>query len=231
MNYFISQDGITKNHWFHSTVAFTAIMHIISYKIFIELKYWNKLSIFITIFSLIFYYSCVLVLNTTVFAASLNNELTHIFFDVLTYFKSWIIIICLPLVSLMPDLFINWVRYNFFSSPSDVIFANQQIFREMNREDKNVLPNTARSPKNENNVVNVVKTPKNIHDVEAENFKGSPSERKLHDNSESKHYLQSMNVSNVNEVNAHNDDSRNYKLSLGNNNNFGNEKENNIAKM
>jgi hypothetical protein len=147
-------------------------MHIVNYKIFIELKYWNKLAIFITIFSLIFYYSCVLVLNTTVFAYSLNNELTHIFFDVLTYFKSWIIIICLPLVSLMPDLFINWIRYNFFSSPSDVIYANQQIFRELNREEKKVLPNTARSPKNENNFVNVMPSPKNISgNYEAEKFK------------------------------------------------------------
>jgi hypothetical protein len=125
----------------------------------------------------------------------------------------------------MPDLFINWIRYNFFSSPSDVIYANQQIFRELNREEKKVLPNTARSPKNENNFVNVMPSPKNISgNYEAEKFKDhsdntprKQSEMKLQEQSESRQYLQSLQASNVNDVNAQIDDNRKYKLSLGNN--------------
>jgi hypothetical protein len=125
----------------------------------------------------------------------------------------------------MPDLFINWIRYNFFSSPSDVIYANQQIFRELNREEKKVLPNTARSPKNENNFVHVMPSPKNISgNVESEKFKDhsdntprKQSEMKLQEQSESRQYLQSLQASNVNDVNAQIDDNRKYKLSLGNN--------------
>jgi hypothetical protein len=199
---------MTKNHWFHSTVAFTAIMHIVNYKIFIELKYWNKLSIFITIFSLIFYYACVLVLNTSSLAFIFNTELTNIFLDMFRYFKSWIVIIALPLVAIMPDLFMNWIRYNFFSSPADVIFANQQIFREMNRDEKKG-PVTARSKDKAYAIVTNRKESheeldepksKDMHSSTDNNNnshslkKSSDGKTPEHDPSDSRHYLQASNT-------------------------------------
>ena len=41
LKYFLSSDGKTHDNWFKSTVIFSIIVHVVTYKLFIELKYWN----------------------------------------------------------------------------------------------------------------------------------------------------------------------------------------------
>ncbi len=36
--------GQTKDHWWHSTISFTMVIHIVTYKLFIESNYWNYIS-------------------------------------------------------------------------------------------------------------------------------------------------------------------------------------------
>jgi hypothetical protein len=62
-------------------------------------------------------------------AYAFNNELLYIMFDVLCYYKCWIIILCLPFIALIPDLFINWLCFIFYSNPSDILFQNQELFK------------------------------------------------------------------------------------------------------
>ena len=42
--HYISNDGFVNDHWFKSTIAFSVIIHVIVYKIFLELGYWNVLN-------------------------------------------------------------------------------------------------------------------------------------------------------------------------------------------
>ena len=48
--------GETKGFWWASTLSFTLVIHVVVYKLFIESVYWNKISIFVALFSLAFYY-------------------------------------------------------------------------------------------------------------------------------------------------------------------------------
>ncbi len=45
LKYFLSIDPLTKDHWFFSTLAFSCQIHIVTYKIFIDLKFWNWVSL------------------------------------------------------------------------------------------------------------------------------------------------------------------------------------------
>ena len=56
--------GESKGFWWTSTLSFTLVIHIVVLKLFIESVYWNKISIFIAIFSLAFYYCTCLGLNS-----------------------------------------------------------------------------------------------------------------------------------------------------------------------
>ena len=38
---FLGVDGKTHDNWFKSTVIFSIIVHVVTYKIYIELRYWN----------------------------------------------------------------------------------------------------------------------------------------------------------------------------------------------
>lgn len=38
---FFAKDGKTHDHWLKSTILFSIIVHVVTYKIFIELRYWN----------------------------------------------------------------------------------------------------------------------------------------------------------------------------------------------
>ena len=49
-------DGETKGFWWTSTLSFTLVIHVVVIKLFIESVYWNKISIFVALFSLAFYY-------------------------------------------------------------------------------------------------------------------------------------------------------------------------------
>jgi phospholipid-translocating P-type ATPase (flippase) len=38
---FLSDDGMIGDHWLKTTILFSLIVHVVTYKIYIELKYWN----------------------------------------------------------------------------------------------------------------------------------------------------------------------------------------------
>ena len=38
---FLAKDGKTHDNWLKSTILFSVIVHVVTYKIYIELRYWN----------------------------------------------------------------------------------------------------------------------------------------------------------------------------------------------
>lgn len=41
IKYFFAEDGLTFDMWFTSTIIFTCVMHIVTYKLFVEIRNWN----------------------------------------------------------------------------------------------------------------------------------------------------------------------------------------------
>jgi len=48
--------GMTQEHWFTSTVSFSIVLHIATYKLLLESSYWNVYQMLSVIFSLLAYY-------------------------------------------------------------------------------------------------------------------------------------------------------------------------------
>ena len=44
--FFVDSSGLTKDHWFFSTIAFTCAIHIVTYKIFIDTMNWSKFTMY-----------------------------------------------------------------------------------------------------------------------------------------------------------------------------------------
>ena len=70
--YFLPMYGLSKisgeygdtGLWWTSTVSFTMIIHVVTYKLFVESVYWNLINIICMVLSFLLYYLTVIVLNT-----------------------------------------------------------------------------------------------------------------------------------------------------------------------
>jgi len=60
----IDSSGLTYNHWFTSCLAFTLLIHIVTFKLFIETVYWNWIMTVVNLGNLLCYYWNVLFMNT-----------------------------------------------------------------------------------------------------------------------------------------------------------------------
>ncbi len=121
-------NGITYSHWQKSTVNFSLIIHIVSYKLLIISDYWNLLNLFVSLFSLLFYYVIVFALSTDFFAFKLQNELAGVMLDLFCSFKFWIVIIFCPFIILVLDITMKQIKYNAFPIPTEYI--KQQLNNE-----------------------------------------------------------------------------------------------------
>jgi len=56
--------GLSEDSWWHSSVSFSLLIHVVTYKLFVDVRVWNLISCLTTIFSLGFYYITVIIINT-----------------------------------------------------------------------------------------------------------------------------------------------------------------------
>ena len=59
----IDDSGRTFDTWFHSTLSFTLILHIVTYKLLVDSTMWNYINLTMCLISLVLYYVCVLIIN------------------------------------------------------------------------------------------------------------------------------------------------------------------------
>jgi hypothetical protein len=56
--------GREQDSWWHSTVSFTLLIHVVTYKLFVDVRVWNAVSMVTNIASLIFYYITAIILSS-----------------------------------------------------------------------------------------------------------------------------------------------------------------------
>lgn len=67
----IDTTGISKDSWWHSTVSFTLLIHVVTYKLFVDVRAWNTFSLVTNLASLIFYYITAIILSTSTIAMAI----------------------------------------------------------------------------------------------------------------------------------------------------------------
>lgn len=120
----IDNDGKTEDFWFASTIAFSSIIHLVTWKLALELNFLNWVALFAGIASLVFYWLFVIVFNTSFFSQLIQPELENVYFRILGNSKAWIVILFLPLVALLPDISVKYVMKLYYPDESDKIVAS-----------------------------------------------------------------------------------------------------------
>lgn len=117
----IFDNGKLVDHWWKSALIFTMILHVVTYKIFVELFYWNYLVISTAFVSLVFYYFCIFILDVPMISMLVQNELTA---KVTSMFQSrvfWIYVVTLPFMCILCDLIFKFLTKFAFPTPVDLI--------------------------------------------------------------------------------------------------------------
>ena len=123
--------GSIFNHWQKSTINFSFIIHVVSYKLLIISDFWNIINLTASVLSLLLYYIIVVVLSSNYFAFRLQNELAGVMIGLIKSFKFWIIIIFGPFLILAIDITMKQIAYNTFPNPTEYIKQqlNNKIFK------------------------------------------------------------------------------------------------------
>ena len=125
--------GTTFNHWQKSTINFSLIIHVVSYKLLIISEFWNIINLAASFFSLLLYYMIVFALSSDFFAFKLQNELAGVMSGLFESFKFWIVIIFGPIIILVIDITLKQIVYNTFPNPTEYIKQqlNNPVFKSL----------------------------------------------------------------------------------------------------
>jgi phospholipid-transporting ATPase len=117
----VSGDGKLIDHWYANTLIFSCIIHIVTFKIFIEIAYWNWLVLGTSVLSVLVYYVSILLVNNPLFAKKVQNELTGKVFDMMLSKTFWLYVLTLPILVLVFDSCLKNVYRFYKPNPVDLV--------------------------------------------------------------------------------------------------------------
>jgi phospholipid-transporting ATPase len=123
-------DGMTSEHWYSSTIAFTIIVHLVTMKLFIESIFWSWLSVLMAILSLFVYYLILVIGSSEIFSYTFQQQATGLLVQSFGSLHFWILALIGPFIGLLPDLAYKFISVMYWPNPADVIVAEQKGKRE-----------------------------------------------------------------------------------------------------
>lgn len=60
----VDNSGVSMDSWWHSSLSFTLLLHVVTYKLFVDTRQWNLLTAITSISSIFFYYISVIILDS-----------------------------------------------------------------------------------------------------------------------------------------------------------------------
>jgi magnesium-transporting ATPase (P-type) len=155
--------GRTLEHWTITTTSFSIILHVVTYKLFVDTYFWIKFNIALTFVSILIYYFVVILGSVPALANLVQPEAANVFFILAANPRFWIMILVVPFICLLPDFGIIIIKRMYFKNPSDVV---AQMEREELRGIKNAMKKgnknkgTAIAAKDISNTVKIMVNPK-----------------------------------------------------------------------
>ena len=137
----MSEDGHEPTLFWISTTGFMLLMHASNLKLIISSRYWNKVNLGAIFFSFIFFYLCMIMLNSNRVAYRFQPELTGMFFIILKTGKTWAIVLIGSFVAMIPDFTYDMVKSTYFPTPTDRVMNFFRNPKKVESEEKHLESN------------------------------------------------------------------------------------------
>jgi len=141
MNYINDFNGMTLDHWAKSTISFSIIIHVVTYKLLIISTFWNGLNIFSCCFAMVFYYLALITLCSETVSKMFNDQLGGRFFILVSIPKFFIVMAVAPFLVLIPDIVFKMLFYLGYPNPSEYItqhLKDDEIIKIIEEEESKV---------------------------------------------------------------------------------------------
>lgn len=122
-------NGRPYNHTIMSTIVFSCILKVVTFKLFLETQNWNFITIIFAVLSIACYYACLYIFSLKSIGFNFQFELTFIFQKL---FNDWVFYYCLvlvPLVAITFDICVRCLNEICFPTPAQALM-NQEIYEE-----------------------------------------------------------------------------------------------------
>lgn len=87
---------------------------------------------------MLIYYVVVIVLQITALSNLLQPEIQGLIMALFQNYKFWILIVTVPIICLVPDLFIKLVTKVYFPDPVDIVLKEQNFDPEYDYENEEI---------------------------------------------------------------------------------------------
>ena len=88
--------------------------------------------------SIVSYYLTVIVLNLSGMSNVFQPQLSHLFFNILKTPRAWMILLCTPLLAVLPDIYFRAYKNLFSNDPVDFIISHR--VKSSQTKTKSIMP-------------------------------------------------------------------------------------------
>ena len=114
--------------WATSTISFTLVIHVVSYKLFMETVFVNAINLSAGAVCVAVYYLSIFLLNTDSVALLVQPQLNQVFFEMFSIPGTWLVLFFAPALALLPDfIFAAWRQVFYPSFSESVLKKNQKL--------------------------------------------------------------------------------------------------------
>jgi phospholipid-translocating ATPase len=78
-----SSDGLLNEHWYYSTMSFALILHLVTYKLFVDSYFWNLFSLAAGVLGIALFYIFSLIASTPAVANLIQPQLNGLMYEIL----------------------------------------------------------------------------------------------------------------------------------------------------
>ena len=133
-------NGRTYEHWYHSTISYALILHLVTYKLFVDSSYWTLFSLLsgflgIALFYL-FAFLCAIPSIADLFHPQLASLMPMLAQDCRYYYLQALV----PIMCMIPNLSVNFVRQIFYPEIEHTIMHMQAVLGDSPKELKGGKP-------------------------------------------------------------------------------------------
>lgn len=124
-------NGRPYNHTIVSTIVFSCVLKVVTYKLFLETQNWNFITIVFAVLSIACYYACLFIFSLESISFKFQFELAFIFQKLFKDSVFYFCLILVPLIAITPDICVRLIKEICYSNPAQSLM-NQEIYQESN---------------------------------------------------------------------------------------------------
>lgn len=126
--------GRTFEHWYYSTISYALILHLVTYKLFVDSSYWTIFSLLSGFLGIALFYIFAFVCAIPSIADVFHPQLASLMSMLAQDSRYYLLQALVPILCMIPNLSVNFVRQIFYPEIEHTIMHMQAVLGDSAKE-------------------------------------------------------------------------------------------------